>query len=191
MKRIIALIFSVAILSGCAAKQIPYSPSASVDLGGALRTVEQVIMEQPVKHRPSNVYITDEYIAFDNGYETKTSGFATGSAIGNGVAILSGRSKSTGKFVGSRMYFNSLGVPNIYKKRGWYIIDVVNPSGHRIKRIYTRSLEKAKLFIDSLFILMTLPEIKEEGKKAEHNLAYLWPPLGGLFAKQIHVVLVI
>lgn len=135
----------VLLLSGCAAQQIPYAPEPTANKNDAQRIIEQVTMEQPTKYRPQNVLVTDDYIAFDEGYTGKTVGSAT--AINN-TAV--GYAVTKGKNVGSRLYFNSLGVPTLYKKRGWFVVQLVDSNDQILKRLYTRDEAKAEALIDSV-----------------------------------------
>lgn len=166
-------LISVLLLAGCSATQIQYSPEVMNDRNDAVMVVEQVVMEQPIKHRPSSVLITEHYIAFNEGFETNTSGFVSGSSIGNNSAILSGSTRSTSKAVGSRIYFNSITVPNLYKKRGWYIIDILNTEGRRVKRIYTTNKQKAEDFIDSIFFLMSDKQSEKLEEDSKQSFAVL------------------
>lgn len=140
-------------LSGCAATQIPYSPTISENRNDASKIIEQVVMEQPTKHRPDSIVIGEDYIGFNEGFESKTSGFASGTYIGGGSTIASGFSRTKTRSVGDRLYFNSIGSSALYAKRDWYIIQVKNRSGKVVKRFYTRSKIKAESFIDAMFYL--------------------------------------
>lgn len=142
-------LLSILLLTGCSATQISYSPEPVSDREDAVRIIEQVVMEQPAKYRPGSVLVTDDYIAFDEGFETRTSGFGVGNAIGKNTAIATGTSRSVSKAIGGRIYFNSVAVPNLYKKRDWYVVDVLDSKSRRLKRIYTLDEKKAEAFIDS------------------------------------------
>ncbi len=138
------------LITGCSATKLAYSPEAVETRNDAVRIIEQVVMEQPTKYRPGSVLVTDDYIAFDEGFETRTSGFGVGNTVGNSAVIATGTSKSVSKAMGSRIYFNSISTPDLYEKRGWYIVDVIDSNQRRLKRIYTRDEGKAEAFIDSL-----------------------------------------
>lgn len=149
MKRFIALVFFV-LLSGCSATQVPYSPEPMTNREDSARVIEQVIMEQSAKYRPESVLITDDYLAFGEGYSEKSTGLASGTKLGSNAVIGVGSSRTKGKAINSRLYFNSLGVPQLYTKRGWYIIQVVDNHDAVLKRYYTRDKHKAESFIDAL-----------------------------------------
>lgn len=146
------------MLTGCASKLVPYSPEPVNDEVKAAQVIEQVIMQQPDKHRPESVSITKNYIAFGEGLSSTTTGFSSGTAtatvVGDrviaGSGFSSGVANTTTKYVGSRIYFNMLGKTYLYTKRDWFILDVRNKSNKRIKRVYTRDRNSAEAFIDSL-----------------------------------------
>ncbi|ADT86558.1 sensor protein [Vibrio furnissii NCTC 11218] len=52
--------------------------------------------------------------------------------------------------INSRYYFNSILALELYSKRDWFIIQLKNDEQRVVKRFYTRSLEKAQRFIDSI-----------------------------------------
>lgn len=143
-------LLSAFLLAGCTATQIPYSPETVTSKEDSERIIEQVIMEQPAKYRPESVLITDDYLAFGEGYSEKSVGMASGTKLGSSAVIGVGSSRTKGKEINSRLYFNSLGVPLLYAKRSWYIIQVVDNHDAVLKRYYTRDKHKAESFIDAL-----------------------------------------
>lgn len=143
-------LLSILLLTGCAATQVQYSPEPMTNREDSERIIEQVIMEQSAKHRPESVLITDDYLAFGEGYSEKSTGLASGTRLGSNAVIGVGSSRTKGKAINSRLYFNSLGAPRLYTKRGWFIIQVVDNHNAVLKRYYTRDKHKAESFIDAL-----------------------------------------
>lgn len=143
-------LLSILLLTGCTATQVPYSPEPIMSREDSERIIEQVIMEQSAKHRPESVLVTDDYMEFGEGYSEKSTGLVSGTKLGSNAVIDVGSSRTKGKEINSRLYFNSLGAPELFVKRDWYTIQVVDGKGRRLKRFYTRDEQKAEAFIDAL-----------------------------------------
>ncbi|MGF1766342.1 sensor protein [Enterovibrio makurazakiensis] len=145
MKKI--LVFLAALLTGCAAQQIPYS---SVDMTSkelAASVIEQVVMEQPAKFRPEGIIVSTSYIGLSEGSNSK------GVAVSNhndstNLVVSSANIKLSD--INSRYYFNSISKLELYSKRDWFIIQLINDEQRVVKRFYTRSLEKGQRLIDSI-----------------------------------------
>lgn len=140
-------IFIVLLLTGCAAKQVPYSPLEVVNKKVAANVIEQVVMEQPTKFRPEGLVVTDSYLGLSEGYNSKVVAVGNYSDASN-LAVLSANVKLSD--INSRYYFNSISALELYSKRDWFIIQLKNDEKRVVKRFYTRSLEKAQRFIDSM-----------------------------------------
>lgn len=123
-----AVILSALLLtSGCASKVIEYQP-VDISDAQARSVIEQVLMEQPQKSRPEQVFITDEYIAYGSGVISETNGFASAVPIGN-VAFASGSSRTSSKALQTRIYFNSIGTVALYSKRSRWVVITRNQAG--------------------------------------------------------------
>tara|TARA_Y100001960_G_C14410363_1_gene697877 strand:- start:128 stop:619 length:492 start_codon:yes stop_codon:yes gene_type:complete len=154
MKKLFSLL--VLFLVGCAATHIPYSPQKMTNRDSAVQIIEQVVMEQPLKHRPENVFITDEYLAFGNGISGKGVTLSNEQPFGNTASTTSlSTSKFEAKNITSRFYFNSLIDSELFKKRDWYVIQLKNEENQVVKRFYTRNLNKAEGFIDSINFMVS------------------------------------
>ncbi|MEZ9425049.1 sensor protein [Vibrio lentus] len=140
-------IFIVLLLTGCAAKQVPYSPLDVVNKKVAANVIEQVVMEQPTKFRPEGLVVTNSYLGLSEGYNSKVVAVGNYSDASN-LVVLSSNVKLSD--INSRYYFNSISALELYSKRDWFIIQLKNDEKRVTKRFYTRSLEKAQRFIDSM-----------------------------------------
>ncbi|WP_158125212.1 sensor protein [Vibrio fluvialis] len=140
-------LFLVILLTGCAAKQIPYSPTDMVNTDVAVNVIEQVIMEQPIKFRPEGLIVTSSYIGLSEGQKAKVVAVGNYNEVSN-LLISSSNVKLSD--INSRYYFNSILALELYSKRDWFIIQLKNDEQRVVKRFYTRSLEKAQRFIDSI-----------------------------------------
>lgn len=140
-------IFIVLLLTGCAAKQVPYSPLDVVNKKVAANVIEQVVMEQPTKFRPEGLVVTNSYLGLSEGYNSKVVAVGNYSDASN-LVVLSANVKLSD--INSRYYFNSISTLELYSKRDWFIIQLKNDEKRVTKRFYTRSLEKAQRFIDSM-----------------------------------------
>jgi hypothetical protein len=140
-------IFIVLLLTGCAAKQVPYSPFDVVNKKVAANVIEQVVMEQPTKFRPEGLVVTNSYLGLSEGYNSKVVAVGNYSDASN-LVVLSANVKLSD--INSRYYFNSISALELYSKRDWFIIQLKNDEKRVTKRFYTRSLEKAQRFIDSM-----------------------------------------
>lgn len=115
------ILIIVLFLTGCQATQVSYVPNDLADLNYATEIIYQVIMEQPKKHSPKGLRINQKFISF--GSLERESG---------------------------RIYFDSIHHFTLYKKRDWYIVQLISKSGHVIKRFYTHNQNKAQKFIDAM-----------------------------------------
>ncbi|WP_237769177.1 sensor protein [Vibrio parahaemolyticus] len=140
-------IFLVLLLTGCVAKQVPYSPSDMVNTEVAANVIEQVIMEQPQKFRPEGLVVTSSYIGLSEGQNSKAVAVSNYNDASN---LLLSSSNVRLSEINSRYYFNSILALELYSKRDWFIIQLKNDEQQVVKRFYTRSLEKAQRFIDSI-----------------------------------------
>ncbi|MFS1877790.1 sensor protein [Vibrio splendidus] len=140
-------IFIVLLLTGCAAKLVPYSPLDVVNKKVAANVIEQVVMEQPTKFRPEGLVVTNSYLGLSEGYNSKVVAVGNYSDASN-LVVLSANVKLSD--INSRYYFNSISALELYSKRDWFIIQLKNDEKRVTKRFYTRSLEKAQRFIDSM-----------------------------------------
>ncbi|MFA0613101.1 sensor protein [Vibrio splendidus] len=140
-------IFIVLLLTGCAAKQVSYSPLDVVNKKVAANVIEQVVMEQPTKFRPEGLVVTNSYLGLSEGYNSKVVAVGNYSDASN-LVVLSANVKLSD--INSRYYFNSISALELYSKRDWFIIQLKNDEKRVTKRFYTRSLEKAQRFIDSM-----------------------------------------
>ncbi|MEZ9468949.1 sensor protein [Vibrio lentus] len=140
-------IFIVLLLTGCAAKPVPYSPLDVVNKKVAANVIEQVVMEQPTKFRPEGLVVTNSYLGLSEGYNSKVVAVGNYSDASN-LVVLSANVKLSD--INSRYYFNSISALELYSKRDWFIIQLKNDEKRVTKRFYTRSLEKAQRFIDSM-----------------------------------------
>ncbi|EHR5760287.1 sensor protein [Vibrio parahaemolyticus] len=137
----------VLLLTGCAAKQVPYSPSDMVNTEVSASVIEQVIMEQPKKFRPEGLVVTSSYIGLSEGQNSKAVVISNYNDSSN---LLLSSSNIRLSDINSRYYFNSIMALELYSKRDWFIIQLKNDEQRVVKRFYTRSLEKAQRFIDSI-----------------------------------------
>ncbi|MEZ8689474.1 sensor protein [Vibrio splendidus] len=135
-------IFIVLLLTGCAAKQVPYSPLDVVN-----KKVAANVIEQPTKFRPEGLVVTNSYLGLSEGYNSKVVAVGNYSDASN-LVVLSANVKLSD--INSRYYFNSISALELYSKRDWFIIQLKNDEKRVTKRFYTRSLEKAQRFIDSM-----------------------------------------
>lgn len=148
----------VLLLTGCTATKLTYTPEPETNRNDAIRIIEQVVMEQPIKYRPGGVLVAQDYIGFDDGTISKTKSLGLGVGAANGTvggAIGGSISKTVSKSIRDRIYFNSIAKFNLYKKRDWYIVDVIGNNSRRLKRFYTLEKNKAEELIDSLSYFST------------------------------------
>lgn len=146
MKAIV--IATLLLLAGCASKVVEYQP-APITTEQARSVIEQVLMEQPVKTRPEQVFFTNEYIAYGNGVVSSSSGFASAVPLGNG-AIAAGNSVTSSKAVQTRIYFNSIGTATLYTKRNRWVVITRNQAGGTLNFSRVDSQQKAQRFIDAM-----------------------------------------
>jgi len=144
------VILFVLFLIGCKAVPVVYEPSTLTNQKLASQIIEQVIMEQPKKHRSTEMLIDDEFIVFGEGleYKGKTSSVNLPTSDISSVSIAS--ETGTVKNVSERIYFNSLMRIELFHKRDWYIIQLISDEEYIVKRFYTRNKIKAEKFIDAM-----------------------------------------
>jgi len=153
MKTLYYILIS-SVLIGCSATQIPYTKETIKNSESAYKIIEQVIYEQPTKYRPEELFLTDTYIGYSNGSVNRSSSYTSTVEISPNSSLSTGLSKSTSKNIKTRIYFNSLNPPKLYKKRSWYVIQLRNRPGHLLKNVYTRDKNKAIKFINALLLLI-------------------------------------
>ena len=116
----------------------------------ASQIIEQVIMEQPKKHRPVNMIVNEKYIAFGQGFEYNGKASSSNISTSNNSSITVGSKKGSLKQVRERIYFNSLVRSELLQKRDWYIVQLIGENELFVKRFYTRKKQKAEKFIDAI-----------------------------------------
>lgn len=146
MKAIV--VAALLLLAGCASKVVEYK-ATPITQDQAKSVIEQVLMEQPLKTRPEQVFFTDEYIGYGNGIISATSGFASATPIGAG-AIAAGTSKTSSKAVQTRIYFNSIGTVTLYTKRNRWIVQTRNQAGSVLNSSLVDTQQKAQRFVDAM-----------------------------------------
>lgn len=140
------ILIAALFLSGCAST-VAHRPSP-MTLSQAQAVIEQVVMEQPAKHRPAAVAFTDTYIVLQQG--TVSRGRATVVPL-YGIAVASGSSASIER--STLLYFNTIATTRVHHKRDWYVLDVVDAEGRILSRVYCRDEAKAHGFVDAIAAL--------------------------------------
>lgn len=140
----------VITLLGCSSTLISYTPTTISTPIESTSFVEQVIYEQPNKHRPSYVAITKDYIGFDYGLSATSRITSSTFKTSENSAIETGVIKTKVREVNERYYFNSMNSPLLFKKRDWYIVQFIDKNKRSLKNIYTRNESKAKKLIDQI-----------------------------------------
>jgi len=158
-KIILTTIFMV-LLTSCAAKPVFYKPIPELNKLVAVKMIEQVLYEQHEKYRPESVFISEEFIALNKGLQSNTRGSAIAVVANRNLIIGLGSSKTLTKEMSQRIYFNSLGEPKLYLKKGRYIAQIKDVSGQTLLNVPAISEAKAKSFINSL---MYFVEINRNG----------------------------
>lgn len=153
MKAIV--VAALLLLAGCASKVVEYK-AMPITQDQAKSVIEQVLMEQPLKTRPEQVFFTDEYIGYGSGIISATSGFASATPIGVG-AIAAGSSKTSSKAVQTRIYFNSIGTVTLYSKRNRWVVQTRNQAGSVLNSSLVDTQQKAQRFIDAMMFFKTRP----------------------------------
>ncbi|PML79989.1 sensor protein [Enterovibrio norvegicus] len=144
------IIFLAVFLTGCSAQQIQYS---SIDMASkelAASVIEQVVMEQPTKFRPEGIIVSTSYIGLSEGHNAKGVAVSNHNDITN-LVVASANIKLSD--INSRYYFNSISKLELYSKRDWFIVQLLNEEKRVVKRFYTRNLEKGKRLIDSIHFM--------------------------------------
>ena len=91
--------------------------------------------------------MTSSYIGLSEGQNSKVVAVSNYNDSSN---LLLSSSNVRLSEINSRYYFNSILALELYSKRDWFIIQLKNDEQQVVKRFYTRSLEKAQRFIDSI-----------------------------------------
>ncbi len=146
----VILIIAILSVSACTATPYSYMPNPETDKMTAVKVIEQVIYEQHEKYRPESVFISDDFIAISKGTLTKSRAKGVGIAVTDNVVVGLGSTKTLIKGLNQRIYFNSLGQPKLYTKRGRYIAQINNESGRALLNVAVDNELKAKKFIDSI-----------------------------------------
>lgn len=145
-----SMLIAVLFLTACSAKHIHYAPNAVATKSQAIKIIEQVFFEQPIKSLPQNVFITDDFIGLAKGIRSKSRGFGVGLSNNMNLGIGLGSSKTLSKEINQRIYFNSIQIPKLYTKKRRYIVQIRSDLGKTIINVYTQNENKAKKFIDSI-----------------------------------------
>lgn len=136
------------LLTACASTTVEYQPAPITD-AQARSVIEQVLMEQPLKQRPEQVYFTQEFVGYGSGQISNTSGFGSGVGIGNGALVV-GSSVTSSKSVQTRIYYSSIGSVTLYSKRSRWVVITRNRAGTMINSSLVDTEPKAKRFVDAL-----------------------------------------
>lgn len=145
--RIAILVVALIATAGCAAQRVAHVPR-SIGHAEAREIIERVMFEQPGKHRPEAVAFAREYMVLR--YGTVSRGRATAVPVGT-MAIASGETVTTE--AGKRLYFDTIAETRIYTKREWFVLDIVDASGHVMQRVYSRDETRARAFVDAIAAL--------------------------------------
>lgn len=135
-------------LFGCAAQRLSYEPKTVKSFNEAVFVIEQVFYEQPQRYRPDGVVVSNSYlgISLGSGSVSTGAGVVTGSnnAISNASTLESAN-------INNRIYYNSIGDIFLFKKRDWFIVQIIRKDGTHFRSIYTREKHKAEALVDSLY----------------------------------------
>jgi len=149
--KFLIIVFSLIILS--CASQVEYTHKSDITREESLKIIEQVVYEQPQKYRPEYVQITDEYIGYGSGTVSRHSGSNVGVHVTNDVSVAKSKGKSKTKYISKRVYFNSIGKVNLFKKRKWFSVQIISTDGYQLDQIFTRNETKARRLIDAIYFL--------------------------------------
>ncbi|WP_114326858.1 sensor protein [Candidatus Colwellia aromaticivorans] len=144
------LLFILVCLTGCSATPVKYDSVDIASESDAIAIIEQLFWEQPEKHRVSELYIKSNFIAYSDGVSVKSKTIGSNIALTENVGLSVSNQKAEYKHLSNRVYFNSLSAPKLFKKRDWFIIQLVDLSDRVIKNIYTRDRVKAQKFISAI-----------------------------------------
>lgn len=125
-------------LAGCA-KHLSHSPTPRFSVDDARAVVTRTLEEQNDPHRPTSIEVTDEKIdvVYHRVSRRVFSLFAGATTIPQGKTI----------------YFDDLGTPDIYHRRGLYLVRVRDRS-HRIRlQVFCRERSAAERFADAIATL--------------------------------------
>ncbi|PFH11092.1 hypothetical protein BCF11_3533 [Collimonas sp. PA-H2] len=146
MKIVVVAVFL--LLTGCASNIVGYRPTA-INPEQARSVIEQVLMEQPSKNRPEQVFFTEEYVGYGNGVISTSKGFASATSLGNG-AISVGSSVTSSKAQQTRIYFNSIESVTLYSQRNRWVVLTRNQAGSILNKSLVDTQNKAEKFVDAL-----------------------------------------
>lgn len=93
----ITILITVLFLTACSAKPIHYTPNAVATKSQAIKIIEQIFFEQPIKSLPQNVFITDDFIGLAKGTTAKSRGLGVGIRNNMNLGIGLGSSKTLSK----------------------------------------------------------------------------------------------
>ncbi len=144
------LFFILVALSGCSATPVKYDVVPVESSSDATSIIEQLFWEQPKKHRVSEIYISSNFIAYSDGVSVKSKGIATSTNLTENVSLSASNQTIKYKHLNDRIYFNSLSSPKLFKKRDWFIIQLIDSNDRVIKNVYTRDKIKAQKFISAI-----------------------------------------
>ena len=159
--KILIIIFTFLVIS-CVSEPLSYSYKEAVGKSQAINVIEQVLYEQPRKHRPEIVFISDNFLGLSDGKYVKSKGSSTAIQGGDNFVVGVGSVKTFSKDINQRIYFNSIPQPKLFKKGDWYIVQIVDVHGRPLRTVFTLEQIKAEMFIDSIMFLKT--HGKEFGK---------------------------
>ena len=144
------LLFILVFLAGCSATSVKYDSVEIASERDAIAIIEQLFWEQPAKHRISELYIKSNFIAYSDGVLVKSKTTVSNINLIENVDLSLSNQETEYKHLSNRVYFNSLSTPKLYKKRDWFIIQLVDLNDRVIKNLYTRDKEKAQKFISAI-----------------------------------------
>ena len=136
-------------MTACTAQMVSYTPIMIQDRQEAIKNIERLLYEQHKDRKVQNVVVTDDYLEIVYGVLTHEKGVASQIPLGS-TNLVVGKSSEISSISFDRVYFEAMDGPFLYKKRDWYIIQVVGPNGKLIRNLYTEDFEQAKRFLESI-----------------------------------------
>lgn len=130
IKLLITLLFIGIFTFGCMARQIAYIPYPA-SINDPKTVIYKILEEQPGVHTPQEIEIKDDK-------------FRVSATFPSARLFVSA---STRTFV---VYYDNIGLIELYKFRNYYKILIKNEAGGIIYMVVTYDLDKAKSFIDAL-----------------------------------------
>ena len=141
MKSIVASLVLFSIFTfGCVTQQIAYEPNTT-SVTDPKAVIYRVIEEQPGIHTPQQVEVVNDK------FKVTISGYGVFYSSGSVGFYDSGLDTHV-------VYYDSIGTVELYSVRDFYTIQIKNESGKLMYQVVTYDLNKAKLFIDALHIMM-------------------------------------